>query len=366
MQRNNKKKICIVTSSLGKGGAEKSSALLSIMLSDLGYKVHIVCILNIIDYPFKGEILNLGEFKEKNNSIIGKLKSIWKLYSFLKNEKFDVVIDSRSRPTILKQYFINKIIYGSQNIYYMVRSYKLENYLPKNKYFAKILYKNANKIITVSKAIQNKIEEKYGFKNVETVYNPVDLNASESILEKEITYNEKFVLFYGRLVDSVKNITLLIESYSLSQLPENNINLVVLGDGPDLQKFKTLTKTLGIEEKVQFLPNTRNPITYVKKAVFTLLTSHYEGFPRVLIESLSINTPVIAVNCKSGPSEIIVDKHNGLLVENYNSEALANAMNEFAINEELYSNCKKNAKTSVEKFSVENISKHWEKLIEAE
>jgi len=366
VQRNNKKKICIVTSSLGKGGAEKSSALLSVMLSDAGYNVHIVCILNIITYPFKGEILNLGAFKEKNNSSFGKLKSIKKFYNYLKTERFDIIIDSRSRPTILKQYFINKIIYKSQNVYYMVRSYKLENYLPKNKYFAKNLYKSANKIITVSKAIQHKIEAEYGFKNVKTIYNPVDIEASETILGEEITYNNKFVLFYGRLVDNVKNITLLIESYSLSKLPENNIKLIILGDGPDLQKLKTLTKNIDLEEKVHFLPYTSNPIKYVKKAIFTLLTSHYEGFPRVLLESLSVKTPVIAVDCKSGPSEIIINKHNGILVENYNAQALSKAMNDFVFNETLYNNCKKNAKKSVEKFSVDNISKQWEKLIETD
>ncbi len=51
MIKTNNKKICIVVSSLGKGGAERSSALLSQMFYDVGYDVHIVCILNKIEFP---------------------------------------------------------------------------------------------------------------------------------------------------------------------------------------------------------------------------------------------------------------------------------------------------------------------------
>ena len=59
-QKSAKIKICIVTSSLAKGGAQKSSSTLSIVLDSLGYEVHIVSILDSIDYPYKGTLLNLG------------------------------------------------------------------------------------------------------------------------------------------------------------------------------------------------------------------------------------------------------------------------------------------------------------------
>ena len=68
-----KKKICIVTSSLGKGGAEKSSAVLSILLDNLGYEVHVISILNRIDYDYKGTLLNLGALKDKDASFFGTL-----------------------------------------------------------------------------------------------------------------------------------------------------------------------------------------------------------------------------------------------------------------------------------------------------
>ncbi len=79
----------------------------------------------------------------------------------------------------------------------------------------------------------------------------------------------------------------------------------------------------------------------------------------VIPEALSLDTPVISVDCKSGPNEIIIHKENGLLVENYNEKALSEAMNSFIFDKALYNTCKTNAKASIEKFSIEKVSKDW-------
>ena len=87
MTKANKKKICIVASSLGKGGAEKSSALLSVMLSDLGYDVYIVTILEFVDYKYKGTLLNLGNIKLKDDTFLGRINRLRIFKKFLKTNK---------------------------------------------------------------------------------------------------------------------------------------------------------------------------------------------------------------------------------------------------------------------------------------
>jgi dTDP-4-dehydrorhamnose reductase len=71
----------------------------------------------------------------------------------------------------------------------------------------------------------------------------------------------------------------------------------------------------------------------------------------VLLESLACGTPVISFDCESGPSEIIVNELNGLLVENQNQQKMIFALNEMVNNEKLYLHCKSNSKTSVSGFS---------------
>jgi glycosyltransferase involved in cell wall biosynthesis len=77
---------------------------------------------------------------------------------------------------------------------------------------------------------------------------------------------------------------------------------------------------------VTILPFNSNPFDIVQNARFTVLTSHYEGFPMSIVESQALGTPVVAVDCNSGPREIVIDEYNGLLVENYNAINLAAAL----------------------------------------
>ena len=358
-----KKKICIVTSSLGKGGAEKSSAVLSILLDNLGYEVHVISILNRIDYDYKGTLLNLGALKDKDASFFGTLKRFTVFLNYLRSHNFDFIIDSRSRPSILKQFLINKVLYVNEKVIFIVHSAFLKNYIPDNKFIAKYLYSNAFKFVTVSKTIKTKLTKKYHFENVKVIHNAVD-KPQMTALPNRYCFQKTSCIFFGRIEDEVKNLTLLIDSYKRSELIDHNIKLVILGDGNDKLKLEKKVQATSLSEHIVFLSYTKNPYPIVSKAMCTVLTSYYEGFPTMLVESLSLGTPVISVNCESGPSEIILDTHNGLLVDNHNPDLLADAMNRFVTDDELYSHCKKNAKKSVEKFSMENISNDWERIIE--
>jgi glycosyltransferase involved in cell wall biosynthesis len=357
-------KVCIVTSSLGKGGAQKSSAVLSILLDSLGCEVHIVSILDTIDYVYKGTLLNLGVLKNKDDSVFGKVKRFYVFFKYLKSQKFDFIIDSRSRPTILKQFVINKLLYVNQKVIFIVHSFFLSNYIPENKFVAQFLYNKTFKFVTVSKAIKSNLVSKYQFNNVHIINNAVSQIPANSLTDISVPA-DNYILFFGRIEDSIKNLTLLIESYKRSILKDKNIRLVILGEGSDKLKLIQKVQMMGMKSDILFFPYTKNPYPMVRGAMFSVLTSKYEGFPTMLVESLAQGTPVISVNCQSGPSEIISDTQNGLLVPNNNPDLLSQAMNRFVTDNELYKLCKHNAKKSIEKFHTENISKDWKQLIES-
>ena len=102
------KKICIVTSSLGKGGAERFSGMLSQMLSKLQFKVYIILTKNDVDYEFSGKLFNLELEHGSNISNIKKLKI---LRSYFKAHDFDAIIDNRTRPSFLKEYVLYNYVF---------------------------------------------------------------------------------------------------------------------------------------------------------------------------------------------------------------------------------------------------------------
>ena len=163
---------------------------------------------------------------------------------------------------------------------------------------------------------------------------------------------------------NIKQFDKLIEAYSESILPRNNIHLVLLGDGDQKTNLQQLAKNRKVADKVHFLGFQENPFKYLKNARFFVLSSLNEGLPNVILESLACETPVVAFDCLSGPSEMIVHKKNGLLVENQNVKQLTEAMNLFVDDENLYKYCKQNALQSVESFSIATIGQQWLDLME--
>ena len=154
----------------------------------------------------------------------------------------------------------------------------------------------------------------------------------------------------------------MILSYANSLLPEKNIHLVILGLG-NKEPLGKIALENNVSKYVHLLGFQVNPFKYLKNAKFFVLSSLNEGMPNVLLESLACGTPVIAFDCLTGPREIIIDKKNGLLVENQNIKKLTEAMNLIIGDVDLYNYCKTNASESIQRFSLDTIGKQWLNLM---
>jgi len=356
----NKKKVAIVSISLGKGGAERFAGLLTFMLESSGFEVHSIIVNDDIDYEYTGTLFNLEKESAGSFSVFRKLKKGKLLRNYLIQNNIDIIIDSRTRNILLRE-LITKFIYRNSKIYYIVHSYNFKEYFPSSKFWSKILYKNVQALICVSKAIEEKVNKLYELKNTITIYNPFSIEEEE--LKKKVLETKKVILYFGRFEEKVKNFTLMLEAFSQSKLYEKGYQLHLMGSGDDADFIQQKIKTLNLNGYVKILPFKENPFEEVREAKFTILTSHYEGFPLSIIESLALGTPVVAVDCNSGPREIIQNEFNGLLVENHNTKDLAEAMNRFADDAELYRFCKQNAVESVKHLSLKHISDQWKKLL---
>ncbi len=355
-------KICILIGRLNGGGAERSAGLLSYILSNLGYQVSIIILQDDINYAFKGHLINLG--KLKGRSVLDKTLKYLELKKTLKQNQFNLILDFRVKMFSFREFVLNTFVFKAANMINMVRSYNLKWYLPGSKFFSKYMYGKYAGINTVSYKIQEQIKSRYKFSNVNTIYSPIDINhiKKKAEIKIESTFEEEFIIAVGRL-DVNKQFGELIQAYGKSVLLKKKIKLYILGSGYEKEKLLTIIGRLNLGNFVKLLPFQENPFIYMKQAKFLVLSSKKEGFPRVLIESLACATPVISFDCNSGPSEIIDNEKNGLLVEDQNFIKLTVAMDRMVLDSNLYSVCKDNALKSVDRFSMEVISKEWKEYI---
>ena len=357
---NKNRNICIIASSLGQGGAEKVAALQSQMLENLGYNVFVVSLLNHIEYEYSGTLLNLGGLKDINDGFFDRLHRFKIFKQFLKKHQIDLIIDHRSRNSLLRELILNFLVYKNIKTIFVIHSHNLLKSFPKNKIITKFLYSKKTTLVSVSKEIQEKIKSSYGLNNVINIYNSFQLKTKHIPVEIP---DEEYILFFGRLDEEAKDLTFLIQAYHKSILPSKGIKLYLLGNGQDKSNLIALVKKLRLTNYVIFKNATKNPFPIVQKAKFTVLTSHFEGFPLSIVESLACKTPVVSVDCESGPKEIITNNFNGLLVKK-DLNIYTQALNKMILDSELLSFCKQNCIKSIEHLSFVKIQEEWSIQIE--
>ncbi len=146
--------------------------------------------------------------------------------------------------------------------------------------------------------------------------------------------------------------------------PDWTFKVVGAGDkGAEFLKAKA--KGMRIENSVIFTGYQSNIKELLSQTDIFILPSRFEGLPMTLLEAMSQGTPCIAYNCVSGPSDIISNGENGLLIENQNKEAMVNGLLTLIEDAGLRRKFRKNAPPSLEKFSIDKVGQKWEKLLNA-
>jgi len=361
---NSSKKVCLVSITLANGGAERSVAMLSKMLTKMGHDVHLVVLTDSIEYEYAATLFNLGKFKKPDDNFVKRLLRFRKLRAYLLKENFDFIIDHRPKNDFKRELFYQKYIYKGIRKIYVVHTSNQQYWFDvfPNK-LTEIFQKNYA-TVAVSKHIEKKVLQENGITNAHTIYNAFDPGWQQ--FDEPLPTNlidKTYILSYGRIEDGVKDFSFLIDSFLQSGLWKKEIYLAIMGDGSDKINLQEKVSKMECKDKVLFLPFNKNPFSIISKSKFVTLTSRYEGFPMVLIESLSLGKPIVSLDIISGPSEIIIDEKNGLLVKERDAVAFAHAMTRMIEDETLYETCNKNAKESVQSFSMEHIAEQWHKLI---
>ena len=231
-----------------------------------------------------------------------------------------------------------------------IRKYKVSQ-----EKFRSWLYPKASGIIVQTNKAYQIISKRFPKSNIISIGNPIRNISADKYPEKE-----NIILSVGRLITS-KHHDRLIKLFKRIDAP--NWKLVIVGGNAikenNLIKLELLIKSLGLENQVELTGEQKNVERYYLKSKIFAFTSSIEGFPNVIGEALSAGLPVVAYDCIAGPSEMIKDGENGYLVREFDDIMFQEKLQKLMMDEALMKSMGKEAKKSIQKFSVESIGKQY-------
>lgn len=314
-------KICFFINSLRGGGAERVCVTLANELYKRGWNVELL-VLNLDNAVLRGDLDENIALTCLNTKHAGT--SIFKLAKYLNHTKpSKILVFNRQLAVLLviiRKLLNLKTTVTARNITTLSLAKRHQQSLW-HKYIidsmVKFFYAGVDKVIAQSIGMKNDLIKCYRIKErkITVIYNPLN-NLIGSFADKFDFDNIKkqdYLLCVGRL-EPQKGFSYAIKAFAriADQYPQ--LRLKIVGQGSQKKELEQLANDFGINERVDFEGYQQDMVSYYLYAKATVLTSLFEGFPNVLVESISLGTPVVAFDCPSGPSEIVQNGINGYLV----------------------------------------------------
>ena len=374
------KNIAILIPTLYGGGAERIAGLLSLYLSRR-YNVYIfVEDTDNIAYDYGGTLLNIavnGAYEDEET--IREYKEKYKIdctISFLEKMNLMNIRTKRNDLVIISERRSN----GEIEPY----SYGLETRIRQ-------WYPYADKIVAVAYGVEYDLTHNYGVENelITTIYNFIN---KEKIAEKakqpldkkiqDFVGSSKLILNVGRL-DPQKNQRKLLHQFAKLVKLGYDVKLIIMGTGALEIELRQMICKFGLDKQVMLISYNTNPFAYYKLASMLVLSSDCEGLPNVVLEAMTYGLPVVAVDCLSGPRELLKDCWDyenrtsgvevckrGILVEkafsdetgetDYLAKGMALLLDDKALREQI----SKNSYAYMQEYSNEKIYVQWSDVIE--
>ncbi|HXV78069.1 MAG TPA: glycosyltransferase [Candidatus Polarisedimenticolaceae bacterium] len=329
-------RFCLFVDDLSGGGAERKVLILADQLVRLGHDAQVVTLTDRVAYPipagvatravYPGGARNLDQFWRVGRSARDLGRIVHELEG--RGGPFDLFLSNLDAT--------NKIVsrLAVAPVYFVMRN-SVEEELRRARRLGPLQYLRMRSakmavggrdLITVSHGLEREIVERGRLRprSIRTILNPYDLDEIRRLSLEPVAEipREPFLLHVGRFARQKRHDLL----FRALERVDPAYKLVLLAHRRE--KALRCAARYGVADRV-IAPGFRaNPYPWMRRARLTVLSSDFEGFVNVLVESLACGTPAVSTRCPHGPDEILTGPLAHWLVPRRNPRALADKINE--------------------------------------
>lgn len=307
--------------------------------------------------------------KIKNINTNFSLLIILEIYLFVKKNEIENIIIYPSNKKMLyvalgaKLAGINKIFMSLQNTLYDKKSLTILK--------IKIIFILLNILgvffVPSSRSIANSFSKsKIKLNKFKIIYNSCDFDYINLVSrENNKSYfkkknNIKNIVMIARL-DKIKDQETLLKAFA--KLKEPFWKLKIIGDGPNMNSLKKISRKLHLnEEEIFYGPSNNIPLILAESDIFAFSTTEAEGFGKVLIEAIAAKVPIIASDV-SACREILFNGKGGILVPPKDIDKWTKNLKGLIKNKAKMRKIADNAFVLKDFFNSKNIANKWHKLL---
>lgn len=230
--------------------------------------------------------------------------------------------------------------------------------------------RHAGHVIAVSEATRRVMTsiERVPEDQITVIYNgmePLREPVAEDVerVRRELGLSKKNVCLMLARLHEEKGHRFLLDAIPEIQARVGPIVVLFAGEGPDRATLQAEVQARGLGETVRFLGRRNDVPELISLSSVVVLPSLAESFGFVVLEAMSLGTPVVAA-ATGGIPELVIDGENGLLVPPADSQALADALCEILGNPEMVQALAREGKRQAAKFSFERMIHGYENVYE--
>lgn len=341
------------------GGTERVGSLVANGLSEAGYEI-VLASMSCGDKPFfplNKEIKVTSLFNSPGRTLYRAPSLIYKIRKLLKEEKIDILIVVETMSVL----FTLPAVIGLPVKHICWEHFNFKSDLGKKgrRIARQLAARYCDSVVTLTERDKEYWLAGTQHKNqITAIPNPCPFPVQDNAYPK----HSKIILAVGRLVN-IKGYDFLLQAWLKVIKYAPDWQLKIVGEGEDRASLSQFIIENGLSDSVELVGNTDNVAKYYENAAVFCLSSRFEGFPMVLLETLSFGLPVVSFDCDTGPAEIL-DGTGSILVKPYDTDLLADGLNTLIADVDLREDISKKSKEKAKQYQSEKIIETWVELLE--